>query len=155
MRKLIIAASALAFALPAAAQPSVEVHDEEIARALPKRGEIEAIGATIGAVTEAILNTPVGPLREAVEGRPLPGRERHETLGDLASRDDPYARERIRDDVATAAAGLGVAVEQFAVVAPVLRRSLEDAVRRMDEAMERRHGPPYEDRYEPRDGRER
>ena len=154
MRKLIIVVSALAFAAPAAAQPYPEARDEEIARSLPQRGEIEAMGDTMGAVAEAILDTPVGPIREAVEGRRLPRREREETLGDIASRDDPYARERVRDDVAAATAGLGAAVEQFAVVAPVLRRSLEDAARRMEDAMDRRRSRDYDDRYDPRGDRD-
>ena len=155
MRKLIIAASALALAAPAAAQPAPQPRDEELARALPQRGEIEAMGDTVGAVAEAILDTPVGPIREAVEGRRLPRREREETLGDIASRDDPYARERVRDDVAAATAGLGAVVEQFAVVAPVLRRSLEDAARRMEDAIEHRRGRDYDDRYDRRDDRGR
>ena len=155
MRKLIIAASALALAAPAGAQPAPQPRDEEIARSLPQRGEIEAMGDTVGAVAEAILDTPVGPIREAVEGRRLPRREREETLGDVASRDDPYARERIRDDVAAATAGLGAAVEQFAVVAPILRRSLEDAARRMEDAIEHRRERDHDDRYDPRHDRDR
>ena len=153
MRKLIIAVSALACAAPAVAQPYPDARDEEIARSLPQRGEIEAMGDTMGAVAEAILDTPVGPIREAVEGRRLPRREREETLGDVASRDDPYARDRVRRDVAVATAGLGAVVEQFAVVAPILRRSLEDAARRMEDAIEHPRRRDYDDRYDPRDER--
>lgn len=154
MRKLIMAASALALAAPVAAQPLPEPRDEQIARALPQRGEIEAMGDTVGAVAEAILDTPVGPIREAVEGRRLPRRDREETLGDIASRDDPHARDRIRHDVAVATAGLGAVVEQFAVVAPILRRSLEDAARRMEDAIEHPRRRDYEERYDPRDDRD-
>ncbi|TFI59158.1 hypothetical protein E2493_06440 [Sphingomonas parva] len=151
MRKLVLAASALAFAAPLAAQTYPDPRDEEIVRSLPAPGEVEELGDRVGAVAEAILDTPVGPLREAVEGRRLDRREREETLGDVASRDDPYARERVRDEVAAATAGLGAAVEQFAVVAPVLRRSIEDAARRMEDAIEHRRGRRYDDRYDPRD----
>lgn len=140
MRKLIIAAGALAFAAPALAQNYPDPRDEDLVRALPHPGEIEAMGDTVGAVAEAILDTPVGPIREAIEGRRLSRREREETLGDVASRDDPYARERVRDEVAIATAGLGAAAEQLAVVAPVLRRSIEDAARRMEDAIADRRG---------------
>ena len=136
MRKLIIAASALAFAAPAAAQPH-DPRDEEIVRALPHPGEVEEIADTVGRVAEAILDVPIGPIADAVD----PYRRRHhrdETLGDVASRDDPYVRERIRDQVGAATVGLGVAIEELAVLTPVLRRSLEDATRRMEDAIE--HG---------------
>ena len=73
MRKLIIAASALAIAAPAIAQPYPEPgydpRDDEIVRSLPAPGEIEDMGDRVGDVADAILDTPVGPLREAVEGR--------------------------------------------------------------------------------------
>ena len=151
MRKLIFAAGALAFAAPALAQSYPDPRDEAIVRALPHPGEVEALGDTIGAVAEAIMDTPVGPIREAIEGRRLDRRERDETLGDVASHNDPYARERMRDEVAIATAGLGAAVEQFAVVTPVLRRSIEDAARRMEDAMLARRGRYDDRRYDPRD----
>ena len=154
MRKLILAAGALAFAAPALAQTYPDPRDEQIVRGLPHPGEVEAIGDTVGAVADAILDTQVGPIREAVEGRRLGRREREETLGDIASRDDPYARERMRDEVAAASAGVGAAVEQFAVVAPILRRSIEDAARRMEDAMQARRGRYDDRRYDPRDDRD-
>ena len=138
MRKLIIAASALAFAAPAFAQPH-DPRDEEIVRALPHPGEIEEIGDTVGRVAEAILDVPIGPIADAVD----PYRRRHhrdETLGDIAGRDDPYVRERVRDQVGAATVGLGAAIEQLAVITPVLRRSLEDATRRMEDAIEDSRG---------------
>ena len=153
MRKLIIAMSALAFAAPVAAQTYPDPRDEDIVRAVPGRGEIEAVGDTVGAVAEAIMDTPVGPIREAVEGRRLSRREREETLGDVASRGDPYARDRVRRDVADATYGLGAAVDEFAVVAPVLRRSLEDAARRMEDAIAHRRSDRYDREYDRRDDR--
>jgi hypothetical protein len=134
MRKLILAASALAFAAPAAAQPYPDPRDEEIVRALPHPGEIEAIGDTVGRVADAILDVPVGPIADAVDPYRR-GRHRNETLGDIAHRDDPYARERIRDEVGAATVGVAAAVSELAVLTPVLRRSLEDATRRMEEAI--------------------
>ena len=136
MRKLIIAASALAFAAPAAAQP-YEPRDEDIVRSLPHPGQIEEMGDTVGRVAEAILDVPIGPIADAID----PYRRRYhrdETLGDVAGRDDPYVRERLRDQVGAATVGLGAVVEELAVLTPVLRRSLEDATRRMEDAIEDR-----------------
>ena len=159
MRKLIIAMTALAAAAPAFAQPRYDPRDEDIVRRLPPPHEVERIGDSLGAATDALMDVDVGPIADALD--PYHRRYRHgrrETLGDLASRRDPWARERIRAEIGAVTVGLGAAVEQMAVMTPILRRSLEDATRRMEEAIARgRHNRPYgydrryEDRYDPRD----
>ncbi len=147
MRKLIIAASVLACAAPLAAQPYPDPRDEEIVRALPHPQEVEELGDTVGRVAEAIMDVPVGPIADAVDPYRR-GHHRDETLGDMARRDDPYARERMRDQIGAATAGLGAIVGELAVVTPVLRRSLEDAARRMEDAMHRRGGRDYDRDYD-------
>lgn len=161
MRKLIIALTALAAAAPLAAQPHPDPRDDDIVRRLPPPGEVERIGDAIGRATDALMDVDVGPIADALD--PYHRRYRHggrETLGDLASRRDPYARERMRDEIGAVTIGLGAAMAQMAVMTPILRRSLEDATRRMEEAIARgRHTRPYdrdydrryEDRYDPRD----
>ena len=139
MRKLIVAASLLAFAVPAAAQPYPDPRDEDIVRALPHPGEVEALGRTMEDVTDAIMDVDVGPVVDAVHGR-RHSRHHRETLGDIASRDDPYARERVRDQVGLATIGVSAAVREMAVLAPVLRRALDDAAHRVEDALARRHG---------------
>lgn len=153
MRKLIIAMTALAAAAPALAQPGPDPRDDDIARRLPPPAEVERIGDALGAATDALMDVDIGPLADAVD----PDRRRYrrhgrETLGDLASRRDPYARERMRDEIGAVTIGLAAAVEQLAVLTPVLRRSLEDAARRMEDAIDRgRYDRRYEPRHEPRD----
>jgi hypothetical protein len=138
MRKLIIAASALApvllAAAPASAQSYPDPRDREIVRSLPDPRQIEELGDTLGRVAEALMDVPIGPIADAIDPYRR-GRDRNETLGDVASRGDPYARERIRDQVGAATVGVSAAAEQLAVLTPVLRRSLEDATRRMEDAM--------------------
>ena len=129
MRKLILAASVLACAAPAFSQPYLDRRDDEIVRALPHPGQIEEVGDTVGRVAEAIMDVPVGPIADAID----PYRRR-------GHRDDPYARERMRDQIGAATVGLGAILSELAVVTPVLRRSLEDATRRMEDAMQGR-GP--------------
>ncbi|HEU0099338.1 MAG TPA: hypothetical protein VFQ67_11265 [Allosphingosinicella sp.] len=162
MRKLIIAMTALAAASPAFAQPRYDPRDEDIVRRLPPPQEVERIGDSLGAATEALMDVDVGPIADALD--PYHRRYRHgrrETLGDLAGRRDPYARERMRAEIGAVTVGLGAAVEQVAVMTPVLRRSLEDSIRRMEEAIARgRYSRPYDrdyrrpDRYDPRDDRD-
>lgn len=140
MRKLLIAASALAIAAPAAAQHRVAPADEEIVHHLPHPGEIEAVGETLGRATDALMDVNIGPVVDAIDPGRRFGRHRDETLGDIASRDDPYVRERIRDSIAATSAGIGVMIDQLAVLAPALRRSIEDSRRRMEDAIrDRRH----------------
>jgi hypothetical protein len=140
LRKLIIAAaSVFALAAPALAQP-YDPRDEDIVRALPHPGEIEAVGETVGDVTDAIMDVDVGPVVDAIDrGRGYPPRRyRDRTLGDIASRDDPYVRERMRDQIGAATAGVAVATRELAILTPILRQSLETAIRRMEDAMDAR-----------------
>ena len=152
MRKLIIALTALAAAPPAFAQTYADPRDDEIVRRLPPPQEVERIGDAIGAATDALMDVDVGPVADAVD--PYHRRYRYgrrETLGDLASRRDPYARERMRAEIGAVTVGLGAAAGQMAVLTPVLRRSLEDATRRIEDAIARsRYARPYDDRYQPR-----
>jgi hypothetical protein len=147
LRKLIFAASALALTAPVAAQPYPDPRDDEIVRELPPPGEIEAMGDALGDVADAIMDIDVGPVVDAVD--PDRRHRRDRTLGDIASRDGPYARERIRDSIGAATFGLAATVEQLAILTPVLRRSLEDAARRMDEAMRRHRGRDWDRRDYP------
>jgi len=156
LRKLTIAVTALAAAAPLAAQPYPDPRDEEIVRRLPPPGEVERIGDAIARATDALMDVDIGPVADALD--PYHRRYRHggrETLGDLASRRDPYARERMRSEIGAVTVGLGAAVEQFAVLTPILRRSLEEATRRMEDAIARGryarpHDRDHDRRYDPR-----
>lgn len=150
MRKFLMAAAALAIAAPAIAEqpqqqiptvqgdiapaPLPDPRDQEIQNSLPDPRELEAMGDVAVRAMDAILDTPVGPLREAIEGRKLSRREREETLGDQARRDDPYFRERMRDQMSVAAIAVSALAEQMAVLTPVLRQTLEDVERRVEDA---------------------
>jgi hypothetical protein len=162
LRKLIIAMTALAAAAPVLAQPAYDPQGDDVVRRLPPPHEVERIGDSLGAAAEALMDVDVGPVADALD--PYHRRYRHgrrETLGDLASRRDPYARERMRAEIGAVTVGLGAAMEQLAVMTPVLRRSLEVSIRRMEDAIARgRYSRPYdrdrryEDRYDPRDDRD-
>lgn len=162
MRKLILAASLLAFAAPAFAQPRhdprfdprYDRRDESLRRSIPSGYEIDRLGEMLARVTDAMMDVDIGPIADAVDPYRHGRRYGRETLGDLASRRDPYARERVRNEIRATTAGLGAAAEQAAIAAPVIRRSIEDSARRIDRAMHEgrdRRDPYHDDRYE--DGR--
>lgn len=146
MRTLIITALGAALAAaPAAAQPYPDPRDEEIVRAIPPAADIEALGDTVARVADALMDVDVGPVVDAIDPESR-GYRRERTLGEMASRDDPYARERVRDEIAGASVGLGAMVTELAVLTPVLRRSLEDAAHRMEDAIEDARARRYDRR---------
>ena len=149
MRRFSIAAAALALAAPAAAQQVFTPEmDRDIARAVPRAEEVEAIGIAIDRVLGAFLDMPIGPIIDAVEAAD-PDRRRYRrydrrdrTLRDMAERDDPYFEERMRDSVRGVTANMGVMMEQIAILAPEMRRALgrmeQDVDRAIRDARERR-----------------
>ena len=162
MRKLIIAMTALAAAAPAFAQPHYDPRDDDLVRRLPPPHEVERIGDSLGRATDALMDVDIGPVVDALDPYHRRYRRGPETLGDLAGRRDPYARERIRGQIGAVTVGLGAAMEQVAVMTPILRHSLENATRRMEDAIargrasrpydrdyDRRYDERYDDHYEP------
>jgi hypothetical protein len=154
--------TALAAAAPAFAQPQYDPRGDDIVRRLPPPHEVERIGDSLGRATEALMDVDIGPVVDALDPYHRRYRRGPETIGDLAGgRRDPYARERIRGEIGAVSAGLGAAVQQMAVMTPILRRSLEDATRRMEEAVargrysyEQGRDRRYDERYDPRDDRD-
>lgn len=133
MRKLILGAALAAFAVPTVAQPRhYDPRRDEVSRALPSPYEIDRMGDTIARVADALMDIDVGPVADAIDPY---GRRGPRSLGDLASRRDPYARERLHDEIADTTAGLGAATREVAILTPVLRDTLLDASRRMEAAI--------------------
>jgi hypothetical protein len=146
---LILAASLLAIAYPAAAQPQAEDYaapsqqqwedypdssppPPAAARRLPPPGAVDAMGDRVAGIADALMDVDVGPAADAID----PGRRhRYRTLGEYATQGDPYARERMHRSIETGAARLSAAARELAIVAPMLMRSVQDAQRRMQAAM--------------------
>lgn len=138
MRTLLITAASLAFAAPALAQPYPypEAPGEEVARDLPSTHEIDAMGNVMEGMVGAVMDMPVGGIVAAMEpGRYHSEAERSRTVRDMATRDDPYAEERMRGSIDAITGQMGLMTEQLAVLIPVLSRSMIDLERRMEEAM--------------------
>jgi hypothetical protein len=139
--RLLLAAVVAACAAPAlAAHPHDGYSDhypgdysDEAVAGLPSPEAIEDAGRAVDRAMGALMNVRIGELAEAVD----PGRDprrRDETLGDMASRDDPYFEQRMRGTVAGATVGMGVMMERLAVLAPVLRETMRDVERQVEDA---------------------
>jgi hypothetical protein len=147
MRKLILAATALAFAIPAAASaqssPSFpEEMDEDIARSLPHPYDVEEAGDRLGSAVGAILNVPIGGVVQAID--PSARARRNDTIADVAGRDDPYFEERIEDDVRGLTMKSADLMRHLSVVAPALRRSLAELERNLEGAIRQRPDRDYD-----------
>ena len=137
MRLFILAASvAFLSATAAQAQSSPTFPremDRDLVRNLPSPGEVEDMAHVAGRAAEAILDVPIGGVVRAIDPtRPV---RRDETVGEMAGRDDPYLRERIRDSVDGLAVGMGEMIAQVAVVAPELRRALAGIEESLDRSL--------------------
>lgn len=139
MRRLLIGVAALALAGPAGAQVFTPDLDKDLVRAVPPAEEVEEVGRTVDSVAGAVLDVPIGPVVEAIEridpyrraGRHGP---RERTLGDLASRDDPYFEERLRDSIHRVTADMAVTMDAVALAAPEMRRALAEIERSVERA---------------------
>lgn len=134
MRKLLLAMSLSALAAaPAFAQSSPDPRDEELMRSLPHPYEVEEMGDRLGQAVGAIVDVPIGGVINSIDPR---ARARPDTtIADVAGRDDPDFRDRMQDQVAGMGLKMADLVRGMAVMAPVLRRSLEDLERNMADAM--------------------
>ena len=128
MHKLLIAAAASALAAPAFAQsaPPADPIEDEIARALPDREQVEAMAPALDRMLGAFLAVDVGPIIDAADPdhrRPDYGRPGR-TLGALGSRDDPYFEDRLRSDIYRSTEDMSRMMGAFAAAAPALAQSL-------------------------------
>jgi hypothetical protein len=135
MYKLLIAAAAAAFAVPAVAQGPgpADPLERDIVRAIPQPEDIEAMAPALDRLLGALLTVDVGPIVDAADpyrrrpGYGRPGR----TLGALGSRDDPYFEDRMRSSIYGATADMSRMMGAFAAAAPALAQS----VRQMEHAL--------------------
>jgi hypothetical protein len=146
MRRILIGTAALALAAPAGAQV-VSPEDKDLVRAVPPPEQIEATADAVHRVVGAVLDMPIGPLVDAIDAADPDRRRarrypRERTVGEMASRDDPYFEERLHDTIEGAAASADVIAAEVAVVAPEMRRAIgrieRDVDRAVDDARARR-----------------
>ena len=155
MRRLILAASLLAFAAPAAYAQSSQTFpremDEDIVRNLPHPADVEVMADSVGRAAEAILDVPIGGVVRAID----PSRRVHrdDTIEDVVGEDDPYVRERIRDSASGLAVGMGAMAEQVAILAPEMRRALAGLEHSLERSVREARDRSRDRRYDRDDGR--
>jgi hypothetical protein len=155
LRNLILAAGLLGLAAPAAAQPRpnhpAPPTPARLDPRLPPPGEVERIGTMIERVTDALLDVNLGPVADAIDpARRYDPRRGPDSLGELATRRDPYARRRLHAEIEDTTAGVGAATRELTAMAPLVAMAIADTRRRIDDAVrdsrlrrEREYGPDY------------
>lgn len=132
MRMILLAASCLTFAAPAAAQSPV-----------PRGEEIEAMAPVIDRAADAMLDLDVGPIIDAADPYRRGPRVRDRRLRDIARRDDPYFDQRLRRQIYATTAAMAHMMDAIAAAEPAMRRSLMEMERGIDAAIrDARSGPP-------------
>jgi len=140
MRPLLIAAAVLALPTALQAAPRSEA---PISNSLPSPQTIDRTGAALDRAIDGLLEIDVAPLTNAL--RPdRPYARGRQTIGDLARRDDPYFDEKMHRSVGAMADTMIAMTDRMRRLEPVLRDSLRDVVRNVEDAM---RDVPY-DRYD-------
>lgn len=122
--------------------------DERMARGMPSPGEARAAGRAMGRAAEAMMDIDVGPVIDAVDPYRRHSHGGRRTIGDLASRGDPYARERIARDMDRASDEMGRMAYSARAMTPVLRRTMEEIERSVEAAIRAYPRSRYD--YDPR-----
>ena len=126
MRKLIIAGAALIAAAPALAQPPVydEPWEDEVEVALDP-ADVGRMAHTMDRLVGAVMDLPIGGIVAAIDPLGRSGYHPGATVRDMATRDDPYAEERIRAGIYGTTRGIGAMGEALTRMMPVIRHSLD------------------------------
>ena len=96
MRKILIILPFALCASPALAQAAPQLPPE-----LTDPATVHQLAGTLESLTHALMGVRIGEARAALEGRNATPRERNETIGDLARRDDPNFERHMHQHLAS------------------------------------------------------
>ena len=136
--KTLIALPLLLCASPVAAQPMPQLPPE-----LADPATIHQLTGALQQLTHALMNVRIGEARAALEGRDATPRERNQTIGDLARRDDPDFERRMHQQIASIEPQAQRGVQAVNRALPAIMQSLDDAERAVDRAVANLPDPTY------------
>ena len=164
MRNLLILGAAVLAAAPLAAQPAGsdrgprydaqradaeredEAWDDEDFEAEEREargngpviqpGQVQAMAGAMDRLLGAVMDLPIGGIAAAVDPYNRGRIDPRTTVRDMATRDDPYAEQRMRAGIQGASRGVGAMSQALARVMPVLERSIDEVGREIEGAMD-------------------
>jgi hypothetical protein len=89
------------------------------------------------------MNVRIGEARAALEGREPTPRDRNETIGDLARRNDPNFDRHLHQQIAGAEPQLQRGVQAVNRALPAVTQALSEAERAVDRAVANMPDPTY------------
>ena len=141
MRIKLIVAPLLLCASPAFAQQPPQVPPRIADPAVADR-----LANAAQAVSDALLNIPVGDLKAAAEGRRATPYEKRMTVRDLARRDDPDFDRKLQRQIAEARPVVRQSMKAFNESLPAVMQSLQQAQRSLERALANLPDPTYPQR---------
>jgi hypothetical protein len=114
--------------------------------------QVQAMAGAMERLIGAVMDLPIGGIAAAVDPYGRGGYHPGATVRDMATRDDPYAEQRMRAGIRGAGRSVGVMSRALERVMPELERSLDQVGREIEAAMEESDLGGRE-RAEPRRGR--
>lgn len=138
MRKNLIILPFALCASPAFAQAPPQLPPE-----LTDPAIVHQLAGTLESLTHALMTVRIGEARAALEGRTATPRERNETIGDLARRDDPNFERHMHQQIATIEPQVQHGVQAVNRAMPAIMQSVDDAQRAIDRALANMPDPTY------------
>ncbi|HMI40802.1 MAG TPA: hypothetical protein VK485_06190 [Sphingomicrobium sp.] len=128
-------------ASPAAAQPQPE--PIQIPPELTDPATMARVGDTVGALSHALMNMPVGEVQAAIEGRPVTPADRHRTVRDVASRGDPNFEANLQRQIAQSQVTMQASMRAMAAAMPAISRAVSQAAEEIERATANLPSPTY------------
>jgi hypothetical protein len=136
----MLAAPAMAQQPPVAPTPAPPI---QIPPQLADPAVAERLANTVQALSRAVLDLPVGGIEAAVEGRQPTPAERHQTIGDIARRDDPNFDRKFHQRIAQAGPMVHQSIKAMNNALPAMMQGLRQAEKALERAAANMPDPSY------------
>jgi hypothetical protein len=143
MRKTLILAPLLLVATPALAQSAPPPAGVRIPEVLTDPATADQVASAAQALSDALLNLPVGQVQAALEGRRATAADRRTTVRDLARRDDPDFDRKLQRQIAQAGPKIRDSMKAVADALPSVMQSLDQAQKAIERAAANMPDPTY------------
>ncbi|MEO8453774.1 MAG: hypothetical protein ABI454_01320 [Sphingomicrobium sp.] len=141
MRTKLILVPLLLCASPAFAQPAPQLPPQLTDPAVTDR-----LADAMQALSNAVLNMPVGELKAAAEGRYATPAEKRMTVRDIARRDDPDFERKLHQQVAETKPMVRQSIKAINDSLPAMMQGLHQARQALDRAIANMPDPTYPQR---------
>jgi hypothetical protein len=140
MRNRLIVIPLLALSAPALAQAPAA---PDVPQQLTDPATADRLADAMQAMSQALLDLPVGEIQAAVEGRKPTSAERKLTVGDLGRRDDPDFERNVRRQIAAAKPTIARSMKALNEALPAMLEGLAQAQETLERATANLPDPTY------------